>query len=133
MQRLFVPKMQKTFSGIFLADKIKGAGQGLIELNSIPSQHYGTIYNSLLNDYKVPEAQIRKVNNSVIHVFGLATDTQAKWVPNMQQKYSVYYLDNDINGNAHQTVELNNIPGDKVEVIKKAIEKDFKVPDFQIK
>lgn len=134
VQRANVPKIQQKTAGIYLAEKIKGAGEGLIELNSIPNGKMDIIYNSLIKDYKIPAAQIRKVSNTVLHVFGLAADTQRKWVPDMQKKYAGVYLVEEVNGNHYQTIELNNLPaGTDVEAVKKSLMKDFNIPDHQIK
>ncbi|MFS7427030.1 hypothetical protein CKN96_15730 [Carnobacterium maltaromaticum] len=129
-----VPQMQKRFSSILLADGIRGVGKGLIELRNIPNQsNYNTIYNSLINDYKIPTSQIRKVDSNTIHVFGLADDTQVKLVPDFQKRFSGMYLANVIHGNATQTIEINRIPDNSINQIKKSIEQDFKIPSFQIK
>ena len=129
-----VPQMQKRFSSVLLADGIRGVGKGLIELRNIPNQsNYNTIYNSLINDYKIPTSQIRKVDSNTIHVFGLADDTQVKLVPDFQKRFSGMYLANVIHGNATQTIEINRIPDNSINQIKKSIEQDFKIPSFQIK
>ncbi|TFJ56865.1 hypothetical protein CKN96_10455 [Carnobacterium maltaromaticum] len=129
-----VPQMQKRFSNVLIAEGIRGVGKGLIELRNIPNQsNYNTIYNSLINDYKIPTSQIRKVDNQTIHVFGLADDTQVKLVPDFQKRFSGMYLANVVHGNATQTIEINSIPDNSLNQIKKSIEQDFKIPSFQIK
>ncbi|GED50458.1 glycoside hydrolase family 25 protein [Carnobacterium maltaromaticum] len=129
-----VPQMQKRFSSVLIAEGIRGVGKGLIELRNIPNQaNYNTIYNSLINDYKIPTSQIRKVDSNTIHVFGLADDTQVKLVPDFQKRFSSMYLANVIHGNATQTIEINSIPDNSINQIKKSIEQDFKIPSFQIK
>ncbi|MEK4150965.1 N-acetylmuramoyl-L-alanine amidase [Carnobacterium sp. FSL E2-0243] len=134
MQRLNVPQFQQKYAGIYLANKIHGFAKGGIELNSIPQGHIDTIYNSLITDYKIPAAQVKKVNSTTIHVIGLADDTQRNWIPQFQKKYAGIYLGNDINGNFHQTIELNNIPtGTDAAVIRKSLAEDFKIPEHQIK
>ncbi|GED48934.1 DEAD/DEAH box helicase family protein [Carnobacterium maltaromaticum] len=129
-----VPQMQKKYSGTLIAEDTRGVGKGLIELRNILNQaNYNTIYNSLINDYKIPTSQIRKVDNQTIHVFGLADDTQVKLVPDFQKRYSGMYLANVVHGNATQTIEINSIPDNSINQIKKSIEQDFKIPSFQIK
>ncbi|MHC5551191.1 N-acetylmuramoyl-L-alanine amidase [Carnobacterium maltaromaticum] len=129
-----VPQMQKRFSSVLIAEGIRGVGKGLIELRNIPNQsNYNTIYNSLINDYKIPTNQIRKVDANTIHVFGLADDTQVKLVPDFQKRFSSIYLANVIHGNATQTIEINSIPDNSINQIKKSIEQDFKIPSLQIK
>ncbi|MHC5552260.1 peptidoglycan recognition protein family protein [Carnobacterium maltaromaticum] len=129
-----VPQMQKKYSGTLIAEDTRGVGKGLIELRNILNQaNYNTIYNSLINDYKIPTSQIRKVDNQTIHVFGLADDTQVKLVPDFQKRFSRMYLANVIHGNATQTIEINSIPDNSINQIKKSIEQDFKIPSFQIK
>ncbi len=129
-----VPQMQKRFSNVLIAEGIRGVGKGLIELRNIPNQsNYNTIYNSLINEYKIPTSQIRKVDSNTIHVFGLADDAQVKLVPDFQKKFSGIYLANVVHGNATQTIEINSIPDNSINQIKKSIEQDFKIPSFQIK
>lgn len=133
-QKLFVPQMQKKYSGTLIAEDTRGVGKGLVELRNIPNQaNYNTVYNSLINDYKIPPSQIRKVDSNTIHVFGLADDTQVKLVPDFQKRFSGMYLANVIHGNATQTIEINSIPDNSLKQIKKSIEQDFKIPSFQIK
>lgn len=133
-KRLNVPKFQQKYASIYLANKIHGFAKGGIELNSIPQGHIDSIYNSLITDFKIPAAQVKKMNATTIHVIGLADDTQRNWVPQFQKKYAGIYLANDVNGNFHQTIELNNIPtGSDAAVIRKSLAEDFKIPEHQIK
>lgn len=133
MQKLFVPKFQKKYAGIYLANKVHGFTDGGIELNSIPTGKLGTIYDSLVKDFKIPAGQIIKENPNVLRVIGLAEDTQRNWVPQFQEKYAGIYLADDVNGNHYQTVELINIPSGKEGYIRKSLAEDFKIPSYQIK
>lgn len=133
-KRQNVPQFQQKYASIYLANKIHGFAKGGIELNSIPQGHIDSIYNSLITDFKIPAAQVKKMNATTIHVIGLADDTQRNWVPQFQKKYAGIYLANDVNGNFHQTIELNNIPtGTDATVIRKSLAEYFKIPEHQIK